>query len=184
MKLRHELEDAVLDKVKIPTLEELEKLPYLTAVVMETLRISYCVSHRLQRVCPDQAYRYHDYVLPPGTPVSMTSVLIHDNSAIFPSPRTLKADRWLPLEIEGLRLQKYLVAFSRGSRQCLGTELGRAELYVGLADLFRRLGNRITIVGTVKERDVDICHDIFTPTARKESKSILIQVAHEKSLVS
>lgn len=60
------------DPDKLLQLVELEKLSYLSAVILEALRISYGVSHRLQRVCPDQAIMYHDYELTLGTPVSMT----------------------------------------------------------------------------------------------------------------
>ena len=174
--LMAELTAAIPDAGSIPPLVELEQLPYLTAVVMEAQRISYGVSHRLQRVCPDQAIKYHDYILPPGTPVSMTSVLMHDNPSIFPSPRSFKPERWLPLDSEGARLQKYFVPFSKGSRQCLGMHLGNAELFVGLAGVFRRFGGKMRIVDTIKERDVDIVHDTFTPGMSKESKGIMMLI--------
>ncbi|KAL6718220.1 hypothetical protein ACLMJK_004308 [Lecanora helva] len=170
--LVEELDRAIPNLDEPLELVELEKLPCLSAVILEGLRISYGVSHRLQRVCPDQTINYHDYEIPPGTPISMTSVLIHDNPAIFPEPRVFKPKRWMPLEKEGARLQKYLVAFCRGSRQCLGMHLGMAELYLGLAGIFRRFGHRMRIVDTVKERDVELIHDVFTPTAKPESKGI------------
>ncbi|KAL8726449.1 MAG: hypothetical protein Q9181_006046 [Wetmoreana brouardii] len=175
-KLTEELEGAMPSAEKILPLGELERLPYLTAVYLETLRISYGVSHRLQRVCPDQAIQYHDYTLPPGTPISMSSVHIHDNPDIFPDPRTFKPERWLPLETTCARLQKYLVAFSRGSRQCLGMHLGSAEIYMGIAGVFRRFERRIEIVDTVRERDVDISHDFFTPMTRRDSKGIMLEI--------
>ncbi|KAI4190278.1 MAG: hypothetical protein L6R41_000891 [Letrouitia leprolyta] len=175
-KLMMELEHTMLDPKNPPPLVELEQLTYLSAVVLETLRISYGVSHRLQRICPDQAITYNSYVLPPGTPISMTSVHIHDDPLIFPEPRSFKPERWLPLETEGARLQKYLVAFSKGSRQCLGMHLGTAELYLGLAGVFRRFGGQLRTVDTVKERDVELTHDLFTPTAELDSKGICMVI--------
>ena len=151
---------------------ELEKLPYLNAVILEGLHITYGVSHRLQRVCPDQAFYYHDYKIPPGTPVSMTSVHMHDNTDIHPEPRTFRPERWLPMETQGARLQKYLVAFCRGSRQCLGMHLGMVEMYLGVAGVFSKFGHRMRIVDTMKERDADLKHDVFAPTAKPESKGI------------
>ncbi|KAL9596343.1 MAG: hypothetical protein Q9219_005860 [cf. Caloplaca sp. 3 TL-2023] len=175
-KLMEELEQAMPDTYHLLSLTELERLPYLSAIVLESLRISYGVSHRLQRVCPDQALTYGPYVLPPGTPISMTAVHIHDDPLIFPDPRSFKPERWLPLETEGARLQKYLVAFSKGSRQCLGMHLGTAEIYIGLAGVFRRFGGQLRIVDTVKERDVDLTHDIFTPSAKLDSKGICMVI--------
>ena len=78
----------------------------------------------------------------------MASVHIHNNAGIFPDPPLFKPERWLPLETEGRQLQRYLVAFSRGSRQCLGMNLGSAELYMGLAGVFRNLGHSIKVVDT------------------------------------
>ena len=170
--LANELEKSMPDPAELSPLKELENLQYLSAVVLETLRISYGVSHRPQRVSPDQAIRYGDYVLPPGTPISMTSMLIHDNPSLFPEPWKFKPERWLPLDTEGMRLQKYLVAFSRGSRQCLGMNLGTAELYMVLAGVIRRFGKKMTFVDTIFERDVKIHHDLFTPMVKKVSKGI------------
>ncbi|KAL8934452.1 MAG: hypothetical protein Q9216_005910 [Gyalolechia sp. 2 TL-2023] len=175
-KLLDELTNAMPNPNTPPPLIELENLPYLSAIVLETLRISYGVSHRLQRVCPDQSIAYKSHVLPPGTPISMTAVHIHDHPLIFPDPRTFKPERWLPLETEGARLQKYLVAFSKGSRQCLGMHLGTAELYLGLAGVFRRFGGRIRVVETVRERDVELTHDFFTPAAEMGSKGICVVI--------
>ncbi|KAL9001945.1 MAG: hypothetical protein Q9188_005103 [Gyalolechia gomerana] len=175
-RLMEELTSAMPDPNNPPPLVELEKLTYLSAIVLETLRISYGVSHRLQRVCPDQAITYNYYVLPPGTPISMTAVHIHDDPIIFPDPRTFKPERWLPLETEGARLQKYLVAFSKGSRQCLAMHLGTAELYLGLAGVFRRFGGQLRVVDTVRERDVELTHDFFTPTAQLDSKGICVVI--------
>lgn len=173
--LMAELEKAMPSADLLP-LGELEKLPYLTAVYLEILRISYGVMHRLQRVCPNHAITYHDYTLPPGTPISMSAPDIHDNPGIFPEPRNFRPERWLPLETTGARLQKYLVAFGRGSRQCLGMHLGSAEIYMAIAGVFCRFGRRMEVVDTIKERDVEISHDFFTPFTRKDSKGIMIQI--------
>ena len=174
--LTHELAAAIPHPAYPPPLVELEQLECLTAIIMETLRVSHGISHRLQRISPDQSLRYQDWIIPPGTPVSMTSIHMHMNTDIFPEPHSFKPERWLPLETEGRRLQKYLVAFGRGSRSCLGIHLGYAELYMTLAGVFRNLGRSMKIVDTVKERDVDICRDLFTPAMREDTKGIKIVV--------
>lgn len=59
--------------------------------------------------------------VPPGTPVAMTSVLVHNDARIFPEPEKFQPERWL--NADGSRdrtLEKYILSFSRGSRQCLG----------------------------------------------------------------
>ncbi|KAL8696037.1 MAG: hypothetical protein Q9224_003006 [Gallowayella concinna] len=52
------------------------------------------------------------------TPVGMTSVLMHNNTVLFPEPQIFDPERWL--QSDSARLRKYIVAFSKGSRQCLG----------------------------------------------------------------
>ena len=97
----------------------------------------------------------------------------------FPDPRSFKPERGLPLETEGARLQKHLVAFSRGSRQCLSMHLGSAETYVGIAWVFRRFGRAMRVVDTVKERDVEISCDLFVPVVEREPRGIMILIGDD-----
>jgi hypothetical protein len=55
-----------------PTCGQLEKLPYLSAVISEGLRLSFGVTTHLQRVSPEQIMMYKDWSIPPG--VSIISV--------------------------------------------------------------------------------------------------------------
>lgn len=52
------------------------------------------------------------------TPVGMSSFLMHNNPALFPNPRSFSPERWL--QPHAAELRKYIVSFSKGSRQCLG----------------------------------------------------------------
>jgi cytochrome P450 len=51
--------------------------------------------------------------------VGMSSWMMHRNSSIFPNPDVFEPERWID-PIATRRLEKYLVAFSKGSRQCVG----------------------------------------------------------------
>jgi cytochrome P450 len=48
----------------------------------------------------------------------MTSILMHHNETLFPNSYEFIPERWLG--DEGSALEKYMVSFSKGSRQCLG----------------------------------------------------------------
>jgi cytochrome P450 len=48
----------------------------------------------------------------------MTAVLMHHNESIFPNSWTFLPERWLGEE--GKAKEKYMIAFSRGTRQCMG----------------------------------------------------------------
>jgi cytochrome P450 len=62
-KLREELKTVMPTAKHMPTWTELEKLPYLTAVIMEGLRISLGMTTRLPRVS-HEPLRYKDWVIP------------------------------------------------------------------------------------------------------------------------
>ncbi|KAL9124190.1 MAG: hypothetical protein Q9217_006456 [Psora testacea] len=115
---QNELRALMADLDTKPRWQHLEQLPYLNAVVTEGLRLSYGATHRLQRIFPDTALQYQTWTIPPGTPVGMTSVLIHNNPAIFPTPKKFDPERWL--QPSATQLKKYFVSFSKGSRSCLG----------------------------------------------------------------
>lgn len=89
-------------------LQQLEQLPYLTSVIMESLRLSNGVSTRLARIAPDRSIYFREWEIPKGTPVGMTSTLIHQNAEIFPEPFEFVPERWLDVT-ERQRLEKYLV---------------------------------------------------------------------------
>lgn len=79
--------------------------------------------------------RYKDFIIPAGvsllpefhhTPhltiqasVGMTPWLLNLDPTIFPEPTKFSPERWLDLRTSK-KLDKYMVAFSRGTRICLG----------------------------------------------------------------
>lgn len=168
MKLKAELEVAIPNSSSIPPLAQLEKLPYLRAVVLEGHRFSHGVISRLQRISPDQPLQFREWVIPAGVPVSMTSVMQHTDPTKFPEPEKFNPDRWLSAPE---RLEKYIVSFSKGTRQCLGINLANAELYLTLATVSRRFN--IELYGTTA-RDAEIAHDFFIPHGHADYKGIRI----------
>lgn len=154
-----------------PNWVQLEQVPYLNAVVTEGLRIGYGVAHRLQRLFPDTAIQYKSYTIPPTTPISMSALLIHDNPSLFPNPRTFNPERF----IEHPQLKKYLVPFSRGSKQCLGMNLAYAELYHTLAAMFTP-GRLDLKLWETDITDAEIVHDFVNTSPRLDSKGIRVTV--------
>lgn len=50
----------------------------------------------------------------------MSTVLVHLDSSIFPEPHRFDPERWVKASKEGVNLDKFMVAFTKGTRQCLG----------------------------------------------------------------
>lgn len=190
-KLKAELKSAIPDPNASMPIEMLESLPYLMAIVQEALRLGDGVASRLQRVSPEKPMLFIDrsgngkeYLIPPQVPVGMTSVLIHHDETIFLDARSFIPERW----IENPRLRRFLVAFSKGSRQCLGINLAYAEISLCLAAIFRRFGSGgengvrgeddegVLDLFETNLKDVETAADLFIPAPVKESKGIRIKV--------
>ncbi len=169
-RLRKELSSVMTSPDVKPSWNTLEKLPYLSACISEGLRLSFGVSTHLQRVSPDTVLTYLNWAIPPGTPVGMTSVLIHLNPSIFPVPKEFRPERWL----ENPRLERYLVSFSKGSRQCLGMNLAYAELFLCLANVVGRFEG-MELYETGKD-DVEIQADNYVPKAKEGSLGVRVVI--------
>ncbi|KAF4616048.1 hypothetical protein D9613_011342 [Agrocybe pediades] len=114
--------------------EDFEKLPYLTAVIKESLRLSWGTATPLPRVIGSTGGIVDGVPLPPGTIVAMGNTIVNTNPNVFPDPMTFSPERWLEPDMD-----KYLVAFSKGPRACLGVNLAWCEMYLIMANLFRKL---------------------------------------------
>ncbi|KAF7536952.1 hypothetical protein G7054_g4077 [Neopestalotiopsis clavispora] len=134
-KLREELDTLPSVPNREYTYSQLESLPYLSGAIQESLRLSHGPAVRLPRVSTEKALEYGDHVIPPGVPVSMSTVLIHLDSSIFPEPHRFDPERWVKASQEGVNLDKFMVAFTKGTRQCLGITLAYAEMYLTFAKL-------------------------------------------------
>lgn len=176
--LRQELNAAVPNLAAMPTFAELEKLPYLTAVLHEALRLSKSVPHRLARVSPDVSYHYGDVIIPKDVPVGMTMMDTLENPDIFPEPHHFLPERWLPFDSPEVRQRrKHLVVFGGGTRMCLGLNLAWAELYLTIAAVVRRFGHRLSLHDVVFDRDLKITVDGFNALPSRESKGLRVLVS-------
>ena len=114
--LRAELDEAGIKSTRDCEWSKLQRLPYLNGVVHESIRLAHGVSTRSPRLSPDADLRYGDWLIPENTPVSMTAIDILMNEELFPAPREFRPDRWA----QDPGLERFFVAFGKGSRQCLG----------------------------------------------------------------
>ncbi|KAI9702616.1 MAG: hypothetical protein M1820_006122 [Bogoriella megaspora] len=173
-KLMQELRTIMPTRETVPKLTDLEKLPYLTACVLEGLRLSHAVTHRACRAFPYKTLEYKGQKIPPKTIVCSTALLLHENPDTFPDPLIYRPERWLVSAAEKQRLQRHLVVFSRGARGCLGMNLAMAELYLILAIVFRRF--EFDIGKVQKGRDIDVDRDMIIAQPRKDSPGMIVKV--------
>ncbi|KAL4916020.1 cytochrome P450 [Aspergillus aurantiobrunneus] len=173
-RLREEVKD-VMAKFpdEVPTLSELEQLPYLQAVIKEGLRLSYGTMRRLPRVSPDMSLFYHDYHIPPGTPVGMSAYLVHTDPLIYKDPFKFDPERWLG-DVDPL-MNRNFVPFTKGSRSCLGMNLALAELYLVVALHCYQDAPELELFET-NESDVIPVHDFIGALPDVKSKGLRVRV--------
>ncbi|KAH9998279.1 cytochrome P450 [Russula vinacea] len=106
----------VLDEA--PSYEELEKLPFLTAVIKETLRIAVPTPAGLPRVVPPSGAVLSGVDIPGGTVVSQSALFVSFSEEVFARAHDFLPDRWL--QPGSNALESWLVVFSKGPRSCLG----------------------------------------------------------------
>ncbi|ROV86947.1 hypothetical protein VMCG_10772 [Cytospora schulzeri] len=156
-KLRTELEDAKASHSDVRELKVLEKLPYLTSTIMEGLRLSPGTATRMARIAPDRDLFYKEWPIPAGTPVGMTTILMHTDERLYPDPYSFDPERWMN-EQGRKSSDKAYAPFSKGTRMCLGMHLAWAEMYLVLATLVQRFDFQFT---RAKAEDFECDSDQF-----------------------
>jgi cytochrome P450 len=108
----------------------------------------------------------------------MDAVHMHHNEAIFPNSQAFSPERWLESDASGAKiinrkLQRYNIAFSRGTRQCVGMNLAYAELFLMLSTLFRRYEMKLYETGV---DSVKLYGDFFLPKPKPGTEGVQVLV--------
>jgi cytochrome P450 len=120
-RLRAEIESIATRSLDRLELRALEQLPYLTSVLMEGLRLSPAIASRSARVAPDRELIFGEWHIPVGTPVGMTTLLMHTDETLYPDPMRFNPERWMDLDFRK-KAEKIYAPFSKGTRICLGMQ--------------------------------------------------------------
>lgn len=134
-RLRKEIASVSAEPTAPITLRQLEQLPYLTAVLTEGLRLSPGISTRAARIT-DKDLFYNDWCIPAGTPVGMTTLLMHTDEKLYPDPLCFNPDRWMTSTAQRAADKKF-APFSRGTRMCLGMQYVPLYAYLWLLSSIR-----------------------------------------------
>ncbi|KAJ0417856.1 cytochrome P450 [Aspergillus carlsbadensis] len=196
-KVRDELCLAIpdADADTIPRYSQVECLPYFQAALQEALRLHPAVCTRLPRVSPDTPIVYtrtppgnskgdsttleKTYTIPRGTTTSMSPSILHMNPDIFPGPAAYRPQRW----IDDPRLDRAIIVFAKGTRNCIGMNLARQQMSVMVAaiirkyDLYRgQAGPALELYDTMRERDIDLARDMIIPFPVAGSQGLRVRI--------
>ncbi|BCS19420.1 cytochrome P450 [Aspergillus puulaauensis] len=149
-KLRAEVQSLALNKPEDPPTNEnvisattADKLPYLDAVIKETLRLFAPLPGTEPRFA-DTDQVIDGYLIPAGTLVSMSPYTLHRNAKVFKDPMRFNPERWLSgSPEEQAEMKRWFWAFSSGGRMCIGMHLAMAEMTTLLASVYREYKTEI-----------------------------------------
>ncbi|KAF2275724.1 cytochrome P450 [Westerdykella ornata] len=111
------------------TYDKVKRLPYLTAVIKEVLRVSCPLPGLTPRVVPPEGFKLYDKHVPGGTIFNTSAYLLNRHPSVFPDPDRFDPSRWL--DPGSAYLDKYMTSFYRGTRQCIGKDVAFCELFPG-----------------------------------------------------
>jgi cytochrome P450 len=114
-----------------PSLEQLDKLPYLEGVIKETMRIFPAGTWTGRLAMRD--FELDSHPLPKGTWVVLSPYITHRLPEVFPKPYKFKPERWLAAHHSSYEF----MPFSAGPRYCIGQSLGLLQLKTAMAILLQ-----------------------------------------------
>jgi len=117
-----------MDNSASSTPQDVQSLPYFSAVIKEAQRISMANPTRLPRTVPPTGWTYKDYHFPPGTLVGCSAYQLHFDESVFQDAKRFCPERWL--ENVSDEMNKSWFAFGAGPRSCIAKNLAITELFV------------------------------------------------------
>ncbi|VEP17633.1 putative cytochrome P450 110 [Hyella patelloides LEGE 07179] len=109
------------------------RLPYLTAVCNETLRINPVVITAFMRLAKSPI-EVMGYQFAPGTILTPTTYLTHYREDIYPEPKKFRPERFLERQYSPYEF----LPFGGGNRRCIGYALALLEMKLVLATVLTR----------------------------------------------
>jgi cytochrome P450 len=120
---------------RLPTFEDLSRLPYTQAVVRETMRL-YPPAWRVYREAAVDL-EIGGFNVPKGTGLWMGQYLVHRDPRWFREPEKFIPERWLSEEIKTIPKYAYF-PFGGGPRICIGNAFSEMEANLVLATILQK----------------------------------------------
>ncbi|XP_043703428.1 cytochrome P450 78A5 [Telopea speciosissima] len=129
--------DAVVGTTRIVSDSDLQNLPYLQAIVKESLRM-----HPPGPLLSWARLAVHDvhignYFVPAGTTAMVNMWAITHNEAIWSEPNEFKPERFMEEDVSIMGSNLRLAPFGSGRRVCPGKAMGLATVQLWLAQLLQ-----------------------------------------------
>ncbi|KIW25316.1 uncharacterized protein PV07_08503 [Cladophialophora immunda] len=161
---------------QLPDPKQIDALPLLNAVLMETLRLHAPIPGIEPRISPHVpggstlgAYAN----IPGGVRVSAMPYALHRNAAVFPDPETFLPSRWLPShssEEQLKEMHRWFWAFGSGGRMCIGSHLAIQEIKLLVSAIYSNWATEIV--------DDEGIEEVDAYTTKPTSNRLILRFTH------
>lgn len=142
IKARAELSRVVGSERKVEE-SDIDNLPYLQAVIKETLRLHPPIPLLVPRRAMQDA-NFMGYHIPKDTQVFVNAWAIGRDPDVWEDPLAFKPERFLGSNIEYKGYHYELIPFGAGRRMCAGVPLAHRMLHLVLSSLLHRFDWSLT----------------------------------------
>lgn len=134
--------DRVVGRDCLPTEEDTSSLPFLQAVVKETMRLHPAAPLLSPRMCR-QDTSVDGYDVPAGTCIAVNAWAIGRDPAVWDSPEEFRPERFIDSDVDVKGQDFQLLPFGSGRRMCPGIGRGLRLVHVTLANLLHAFAWRL-----------------------------------------
>ncbi|CAJ2505057.1 Uu.00g124510.m01.CDS01 [Anthostomella pinea] len=148
-------------KIATSDSKQLDNLPILHAMIMETVRRYAPAGGPEPRVTPSPSCNIGPYEVPGGTRVSASAYNIHRDENIYPDPEKWDHTRWLSAEaVDRSRkhVDKQFWGFSSGGRMCLGSNFVMHDMKLTIAAIYSNYTTHIVNDEGIEQTDAYTGH--------------------------
>jgi cytochrome P450 len=125
---------------RAPSVDDLPRLPYLDAVITESLRV-YPPAWTVNRLAREP-FELGGYYFPAGTRAIIPQWVVHHLPEVWGDPENFRPERWTPEYRQRLPRGAYF-PFGMGPRICIGMPLAEMEMRLVLATILQRYTPRV-----------------------------------------
>jgi hypothetical protein len=127
--------DEVVGNERLPTFDDLERLPYIQAVVEENFRWRHIVPAGIPHATTQDDY-YNGYLIPKGSTIIPLFLAMRNDTKLFDSPVDFRPERWLNKNQQS--------NWGYGRRVCPGRFIARNTVAIAIARLLWTFNIRST----------------------------------------
>ncbi|XP_025410347.1 uncharacterized protein LOC112683508 [Sipha flava] len=143
---RDEILEIFGDSDRDVTMDDLNSMKYLEAIVKETLRLYPSVPAITREI--QTTLNIKNYSIPPLTTIFIIPYILHRSEDLYPNPEEFIPERFLDEDSKSRNIFGYL-PFSAGPRNCIGQKFAMTEIKTVISTILRKL--KFETIGTKED---------------------------------